>query len=106
MSRRISRDYECQECGLVFTLLVPDDKDHWAPTPCKKCKGESLHKLHVHVSTAKLSNTIPDCVAKGRFDKAREKRSFQRAAEQAEDRGNNAEAAEARREGRKAGYDI
>ena len=107
MARRISRDYECDTCGRYETRLVSTDVDHWAVIPHDGCEGGMLHhKPYINVSTSKTSASIPDAVAKGRFNEAREKRKFQQAAWDADGTGNVREAREVRKEAKKAGYDV
>ena len=107
MVRRISRDYECDTCKARETLLISTDQDHWAVRKCSHCTDGMLHhKPHINVSTSKTSASIPDVVAKGRFNEAREKRKFQQAAWDADGEGNVREAREARSEAKKAGYDV
>ena len=65
----LSIDVICDTCEERYPTLVDRDERN-TPLPCEKCDdGTATRTMSVpNVSTEKTSESIPDAVAKGRFD--------------------------------------
>ncbi len=70
--RYLSIEMRCEDCEAEVALLV-DAEERNTPIPCTICKEGTLIRVWSvpNVSTKATSNTIPDAVAKGRFDNLR-----------------------------------
>lgn len=68
----LSIELKCNECEEIYGALV-DREERNTPQVCEKCHiGLASRVWSVpNVSTTKLSDSIPDVVAKGRFDHQR-----------------------------------
>lgn len=68
----LSIEVQCEECQDVSGIIVEREQRN-DPQICLSCGGEATRIWSVpNVSTVKLSEAIPDVVAKGRFDRAKE----------------------------------
>ena len=74
----LSIEIQCQDCDEISGILV-DKEDRNNPQECPVCAGVAKRIWSVpNVSTEKTSDTIPDAVAKGRFDDIRRQRDMKR----------------------------
>lgn len=64
-----SIEVQCEKCEEIYGVLV-DKKDKDKPIECEECGGGMARRIWSvpNVSTEKTSASIPDGVAKGRFD--------------------------------------
>lgn len=77
-----SYNYKCTDCDDVFVETVEFELRD-LPQECPVCAKQECPRTWegyaVAVSTAKTSQTIPDVVAKGRFDNIRKQQELRKA---------------------------
>lgn len=82
-------NYKCSDCGVFDSLVEYEDRE--TPQECPGCGAAECARtwegVTINVSTEKLSQSIPDVVAKGRFNKLREQQALKKEIASARERG-------------------
>lgn len=75
----MSIDVLCDKCEERYDILVERDQRN-DPQLCEICEGGHAHRIMSvpNVSTEKTSESIPQAVAKGRFDGLREQHAMRK----------------------------
>jgi putative FmdB family regulatory protein len=70
-------NYKCSDCGIFDSIVSYSSRE--TPQECPACGLDSPRTwegVTINVSTEKLSQTMPEAVAKGRFNKLREQQAM------------------------------